>query len=222
MEKLSVIIPAWQAENYLSEAVASIRTQDWPGEVELIIVDDGSADGTPALARKLGDIALTLPHGGAAKTRNAGLRISSGEWVLLLDADDVLAPGALEALYVPFAMRPELAAVFGLAEDFLSPELTEEQKRGLLCRRGSYGGILPGCALLRRQVFDRVGLFDERLDSGETVAWQMALRGSGLPTERINAVTLRRRIHLTNTGRVDRQQEMRNYAAILRRRMRKE
>lgn len=222
METLSVIIPAYQAEKYLAQAAMSARAQSWPGVVEVVIVDDGSTDGTLAVARTCGDIVLTQPRGGAARARNAGLRASSGEWVLLLDADDILTNDALAALYAPFQARPELAAVFGRAEDFISPELSEEQKKGLFCRKESYRGVLPGCALLRREVFERTGLFDEKLASGETVAWQMKLWETGIAVAQIDDVTLRRRIHLTNTGRVDRQQEMQNYAAILRRRMRKE
>ena len=221
MEKISVIIPAYRAERYLSEAVASVRSQNWPGGLEVIIVDDGSCDGTFALARRLGDVALTKKRGGAASARNLGLRTASGELVFLLDADDRLTPDALAQLYAPLSHQPELAAVFGLARDFISPELTEEQRRGLRVRPGSYGGVLPGCALIRRSVFEEIGLFDETLQSGETVAWQMKLRESGRPLLTLDAVTLERRLHLSNTGRLAPRQELSNYAAILRKRMRR-
>ena len=218
--ELSVVIPAWQAESYLAQAVASVRTQDWPGGMEVVIVDDGSTDGTLAVARTCGDIIITQPRGGAAKARNAGLRASSGEWVLLLDADDMLTDGALAALYAPFRTRPELAAVFGRAEDFISPELSQEQKDILLTRPESYFGVLSGCALIRKQTFEKVGLFDETLWTGETVAWRLKLQDKKLPIEKIDYVTLWRRLHLNNTGKVSRQQEMLSYAAILRKRMR--
>lgn len=221
MEKISVIIPAYQAEQYLPEAVASVRSQNWPGGLEVIIVDDGSCDGTFAQAQRLGDAALTKERGGAASARNLGLRTASGELVLLLDADDRLTPDALARLYAPHRRQPELAAVFGLAQDFISPELTEEQRRGLRVRLGSYGGVLPGCALIRRSVFEEIGLFDEALQSGETVAWQMKLRESGQLLLSIDAVTLERRLHLSNTGRLAPRQELGNYAAILRKRMRR-
>lgn len=219
LNKLSVIIPAYQAENYLSEAVDSVKMQEWPGSVEIVIIDDGSNDETLRLAQALGDIVLTQSHAGAAKARNAGIQASSGDWILFFDADDILAPGAVSALQKPFEMNPALAVVFGKAQDFVSPELSEEQKNGLPCRMLPYGGILPGCALMRREVFSRIGLFDESLKSGETVAWQMKLRDAKLPMQFIDVVTLKRRIHLTNTGRTEAEQEMKNYAAILRQRM---
>ena len=221
VKKISVIIPAYQAEKYLSEAVASVRGQNWPGGLEVIIVDDGSNDGTFALAQQLGDTALTRKRGGAASARNAGLRAASGELVMLLDADDVLMPGAAACLYAPLDRDPELAAVFGLVRDFVSPELTAEQQQELRVRPESYGGILPGCSLIRRRTFERIGYFDETLKTGETVAWMLKLRDAGLRTMELDDVVLRRRLHLTNTGRVNAKQEMQSYAAILRQRMRR-
>ncbi len=217
---LSVIIPAYNAERYLREAVESVLRQKWQGEREIIIVDDSSTDGTAGLAASLGCSVIRSPQrSGAAAARNKGISAARGEWILLLDADDLLADDAAEALYRPFEEDPETVAVFGKAEDFVSQELSPDQAAELKPRRGSYDGILPGCSLIRKRVFDTVGPFDESLKSGETVDWIMKLRESGMKTARTDAVTLKRRIHLTNTGRVDRAGEMRNYAALLRKRM---
>lgn len=221
MKSLSVIIPAYQAETYIAEAVASVRAQNWSGQTEILVIDDGSADNTAGVARTLGITLLQKPKGGAASARNMGLRAAKGELILLLDADDVLTDGALEALYAPMEADPACMAVFGRAEDFISPELTDSQKGELKPRTGSYGGVLPGCSLIRRSVFETVGLFDDTMSSGETVAWQMELRKAGLVTAQTEFVTLRRRLHLTNTGRLHGRQEMANYAALLRRRMKR-
>lgn len=221
IEKLSVVIPVYNSENYLSEAVESVRMQNWPGEVEVIIVDDGSVDGSLQKAREQGNIVITQQRNGAAKARNEGLLAATGTWLMLLDADDVLTEGALEKLHAPFAEQPSLMAVFARAKDFFSPELTEGQRSTMRSREESYGGVLPGCALLRREVFDIVGLFDETLKSGETIAWMMKLRDMKLAVTQISDVTLRRRLHLANTGRMNHRQEMKNYADILRRRMRR-
>ncbi|MBE6963734.1 MAG: glycosyltransferase family 2 protein [Ruminococcaceae bacterium] len=220
MGSLSVIIPAYQAERYVAEAVASVRAQNWPGTVEIIVVDDGSADRTAEVARQLGVTVLQKAQGGAASARNVGLRAAKGDLIALLDADDLFTAGALDALYA--AMTEQKAdAVFAMAEDFVSPELTEAQQAELRPRNGAYGGVLPGCSLIRRTVFETVGLFDETMKSGETVDWQMKLRDAGIKTAQLSAVTLRRRLHLTNTGRLQRSNEMANYAALLRKRMKR-
>lgn len=219
-DSLSVIIPAYQAEKYIAQAVDSVRSQNWAGETEIIVIDDGSADNTAAAAEALGVQVIRKSQGGAASARNAGLRAAAGDLVLLLDADDVLTAGALSAMYAAMQEK-EVDAVFAMAEDFISPELTEAQKAELRPRTAPYGGVLPGCSLIRRTVFETIGLFDDTMKSGETVAWQLKLRDAGLKTAQIPFVTLKRRLHLTNTGRVQQKQEMANYAALLRKRMMK-
>lgn len=219
-EKLTVVIPAHQAESYIGEAIYSVHQQNWNGELEMIVVDDGSADKTSAVAESLGVQVFRKEQGGAASARNMGLRAASGELILLLDADDLLTEGALAAMYEALTVN-NAEAVFAMAEDFISPELTEAQKSELKPRPAPYSGVLPGCSLIHRRVFDTVGLFDDTMKSGETVAWQLKLRDAGIKTVQIPTVTLKRRLHLTNTGRLYQKREMADYAALLRKRMRK-
>lgn len=218
-EKISVIIPAYQAEKYIAQAVDSVRRQEWDKEMEIIVIDDGSKDNTVGVAETLDVQIIRKAQGGAASARNAGLRVAKGDLILLLDADDMLTDGALHAMYAALADGAD--AVFAMAEDFVSPELTDAQKAELKVRPAPYSGVLPGCSLIRRNVFDAIGLFDDTMKSGETVAWIMKLRDAQVKTVNIPTVTLKRRLHLTNTGRVQQKQEMANYAALLRKRMKK-
>lgn len=99
---VSVIVPAYNAERWLEAAVASVTAQtvrDW----ELVLVDDGSTDGTPALCDRLaaGDRrirAFHTPNQGVSAARNLGLKMSMGEWISFLDADDLLHPQFLEVM----------------------------------------------------------------------------------------------------------------------------
>ena len=218
---VSVIIPAYQAEKYIAQAVRSVRQQRWDGRIEIIVVDDGSTDQTSQKAEELGVTLLRKEQGGAAAARNMGMQAAAGELIMLLDADDVLTDNALSDMYAAMAENG-VSAVFAMAEDFISPELTAAEQAALKPRTAPYGGVLPGCSLIRRQVFDTIGYFDSTLKSGETVAWQMQLRESRIPTVQIPTVTLKRRLHMTNTGRLHQKQEMANYAALLRKRMKKQ
>lgn len=220
MPFISVIIPAHQAEKYIAQAVDSVRIQNWQGQLEIIVIDDGSSDNTAAVAETLDVKVIRKAQGGAASARNAGLQAAAGDLILLLDADDVFTSGAVSAMYDAI-LQSSADAVFAMAEDFISPELTDQQKAELKPRPAAYAGVLPGCSLIRRSVFDTIGLFDDTMRSGETVAWQMKLRDAGIKTAQIPTVTLRRRLHLTNTGRLHQKQEMANYAALLRKRMKK-
>ena len=115
--KVSVIIPCYRAEATLRRAVAS-ALEGAPADLQLLLVEDGSPDGTGALCDQLaaGDARITAlhrPNGGAGAARNTGLEAAQGDWVLFLDADDELLPGlwaALDALPV----TDEAMILFGL------------------------------------------------------------------------------------------------------------
>ncbi len=221
MCKISVVIPAFNSADYLSEAVHSVRSQEWPGTIEVIVIDDGSTDDTKTLAIPLSDRFISLKRGGAAAARNAGIRAASGDFIFLMDADDIATSDSFVTLYEPFQRHSDVMGIFGRAVDFISPDLPPSQKTGLLPNTQPYHGRLTGCSLLRREVFETVGLFDESLKTGETVDWMIRMRSSGLLCIRIDHVTLRRRLHLTNTGRVNRQQEICDYATVLRKKIKK-
>ena len=214
---VSVIIPAYNAEKYILEAVFSVHSAFGSGIIpyEIIVVDDGSADATSACLTGSGVNLVSRNNGGAASARNAGLKISSGDMIAFLDADDVYEPGALRLLSQNM-VEQNADAVFAKVMDFVSPELLEVPGLQLPVRKQPYSGMLTGASLIRRQVFDEIGVFNENLPSGETVEWMMRLRDSGLRTVQLEQTVLKRRIHLSNTGRLQRTKEMKSYAAALR------
>lgn len=218
---ISVVIPAYNAEKYLKEAITSIRNQIG-FNCKIIVIDDGSTDNTEIIAKKLDVLFLKKEHSGAATSRNIGLKKVTTKYVFLLDADDILSENVLKDMHEILEQNNDLYAVFGLAQDFVSPELSIEEKNKIKLRDKPYGGILPGCSLFRKEVFDIVGLFDENLTSGEVVDWMIRFRNSKLKSVNIDLVTLKRRIHLDNTGRKNRKDEASNYAAILRKRIKSE
>src|SRR5690349_5298733 len=106
---ISVIIPTYNRSTVLSRAIGSVlaqRSVDW----ELIIVDDGSTDGTENVARKFlndGRVSfIRLENGGAPRARNAGLKQARGEWIVFLDSDDELLPG-----YFEFFMKNQVPGI---------------------------------------------------------------------------------------------------------------
>lgn len=97
MPKVSAIIPAYNAETFIREAVDSALGQTHP-DIEVIVVDDSSTDDTAGVLQSYGERIRVhrQPNGGVAAARNAGARLASGEWVAFLDADDVWLPTKIE------------------------------------------------------------------------------------------------------------------------------
>ena len=222
---ISVIIPVWNGEAYIKECIESVARQqadfaELP--IEIIVADDGSTDNTVAIARDCGATVYELAHKGTSAAKNSGVIKAKYSYVIFLDADDRLTEGSLKSLYDTFEEKPMLTAVFSHARDFYT-EKTDELSGAVATERVSsrvYSGCLPGCGLIRKSVFRKIGLFNESLQTGETVDWMARFRDSGLSSELIDAVTLERRIHETNTGKVLRSQEQQDYARILRERLR--
>ena len=217
-EGISVLIPAFYAEDYIAECIESIKRQQAQLQglpLEIIVADDGSGDNTAAIAAAGGAQVLCLAHRGAAAARNAALIRAKYEYIFFLDADDRVGDTALRELLQALRADKDRMAVFAKARDFLVK--TDDSGRSIeRFSSRTYSGCLPGCSLIRKQAFQIVGPFNEELKTGETVDWLERFRESGLPSSELDCVTLERRIHRASTGAVNREQEQRDYAHIVR------
>lgn len=112
---VSIIIPAYNAERTLGECLQAATTVRWPGELEIIVVNDGSSDKTSDVASSFPGVrTINLPHMGAAPATNFGIKSASHDIVVLLDADAVLEKGWLEKI-ITSLYDPSIAAVAGYA-----------------------------------------------------------------------------------------------------------
>ncbi len=108
---ISVVIPAYQAAAHIGRALADVAAQTrQPAEV--IVVDDGSTDGTGDIARSLGATVLTQTNRGVAAARNAGIRAAQEPWIALLDADDTWTSGRLAVHWDALARAPDVRLSF--------------------------------------------------------------------------------------------------------------
>lgn len=135
MEKISVIVPVYNAEKYLDGCIDSIVSQDYP-ELEILLVDDGSTDGSERIcldhaARDGRIIYIRQENRGVSAARNRGIAASSGEWICFADSDDRLEENAL-SLLASLAGEPETDLVIGgfvtvgKTEENVSPPKTEK------------------------------------------------------------------------------------------------
>jgi glycosyltransferase involved in cell wall biosynthesis len=172
--RVSVVIPCYAQAHLLPGALESTLAQEG-ASVEAVVVDDGSPDDVRAVAERYPGVRyIYQPNQGLSAARNTGLRESSGDYVVFLDADDRLLPGAIAAGLACFAEHPESAFVYGdfryMSEDGAPlsrrdrPPLDVDLYGGMLIRNHVE---MISTALFRRSVLDREGAFDTTLRSAE-------------------------------------------------------
>ena len=168
---LSVIVPAFRCADMLRASLAGLLASDLPrAQWELIVVDDGSDDETPAVARAVADHVLVTPHGprGPAFARNSGAVIARAPVLLFVDADVVVAPTTLSGFAHLFASQPDVAAAFGAYDETPGDRGFVSQYRNLLhhyvhrMNPGAASTFWAGCGAVRREAFLAVGGYDHR------------------------------------------------------------
>jgi len=173
---VSVVIPVFNGALFVPKAVASVCAQTVK-DVEIIVVDDGSTDGTQAvlqdLQRTMGITWIQQEHGGPARSRNRGIETARGEFIALLDCDDVWLPEKLEAQLAVMTARPEVGLVHTNYESVDDAghvlERVEARYSSEPLVRAFMGGhgALPSTLLIRRTVLDKAGALNPELYGSE-------------------------------------------------------
>jgi glycosyltransferase involved in cell wall biosynthesis len=205
---ISCIVPVFNGEKYLSEALESILKQTY-GPIEIIVVDDGSTDGTGAVAARYGKRIryLKQPNAGEAAARNRGLSMAQGEFVALLDADDLWHPEKIARQIVECQEKPEIDFCFTAFQNFWIPELAAEAQRyqGSSLSQPQFAWS-TSTLLARRSVFAQFGRFvdDGSLTAGsESMIWFLRAHEDGAVTAVLPEVMMYRRIHTANCSRTN-------------------
>jgi glycosyltransferase involved in cell wall biosynthesis len=195
---VSVVIPVLDGERFLGEAIASALAQTYR-PTEVIVVDDGSRDRSAAVAEELGARVLRRPHVGVSAARNAGIAEARGDLIALLDADDRWPPDRLAVQVERFRRRPELGVVTGRVRYFLEPGTPRPE---WFSDDLAAGATTPGLGafLARRELFARIGGFDESSDICEDLDWLARAVDAGIAYEVLDDVVLEYRYHGANTG----------------------
>jgi glycosyltransferase involved in cell wall biosynthesis len=194
-ELVSVVIPVYNGERFLAQAIESVHGQTWR-EVEVIVVDDGSSDRSGEIARRFASVrCLRQDNAGQAAARNRGAAAATGPFLAFLDADDLWLEDKLERQLAAFRSAPDLAAVFGWAEEFVEPG---QPPGGRPLRR--LPAQLPSAMLIRRTAFAELGGYDPRWRLAEVADFYSRLQEAGLACRTLDHVVYRRRLHGRNLG----------------------
>ncbi|HEY0727407.1 MAG TPA: glycosyltransferase family A protein, partial [Pyrinomonadaceae bacterium] len=187
---ISVIIPAYNCERFLREAVQSVLDQKY-SDLEIIIVDDGSTDGTASVAKSFPEPVRYLhqTNQGPSAARNRGIERAQGSLIAFADADDLWPADKFEQQLPYLIQDPTTDIVLGRIQLAKWSETDNGQTRVEEFAEPVFSVNL-GSAIIRKSVFERVGLFDETMRYSEDVDWMMRAREGGAKIVTIDAVTL--------------------------------
>lgn len=195
---ISVIIPCFNAERFVRDAIASAQAQTYPVD-EIIVVDNNCTDKTVEIAEEMGAIVVKQPIQGLARARNKGIGIAKNEWIALLDSDDIWLEDKIEFQWKAAQKFPGARLLSCHTKCFLSrrkdppdwldlraktrPETYDREKvviddifnyaSKIYAGLHSWFAINASTAMIHRGVFERVGIFDENLAFREEIEFFM-------------------------------------------------
>lgn len=220
---VSVVMPTYNGERYIGEALKSVHDQTLP-VAEIIVVDDGSSDQTASIAAAFGARVLRQPNSGVATARNTGVRAARQPWVAFLDQDDIWAAEKIEQQWNAVQICPD-AGVVGCdfcefkGENVLVPSFLYRPEFNYKDVRKSYVDadvsyfpqlesdyyragffLFPSAVMARRDLLLSVGLFDANFNSiDEADCFQRVLARSALVV--VERVLMRYRLHDSNASK---------------------
>jgi glycosyltransferase involved in cell wall biosynthesis len=213
MKEVSVIVPNFNSGFYLRDAVLSLLAVGDP-DLEILVVDDGSTDGSIESIREFPVRVIEQENRGVAAARNAGVRASVGEFITFLDSDDILVAEGLSLRREYLRRNQEEWAVGGVPSTLIDgnaalivdlfDKMTDRFEFPLLLdmdfyRRGNFFPVGSWAYLYRRGVFEKVGPYDESLRIGEDCDLHFRL----LQKRRIPVLAvpvIHRRVHAGNVS----------------------
>ena len=203
---VSVIIPVWDGEAFIEETLQSVFVQTYQ-PLEIIVVDDGSLDATPALVKKYAAVRyLRQENTGAAAARNWGVRHARGEFIAFLDADDLWTPDKLEQQMLVFRNNPKIDIAFCYLRKFYTANIDFQAP--------AEPGYITSAAVIKAQVFFDVGPFSTELHAGEFIDWYNRASEHGCRSFMIAEAALLRRIHENNMGK-QKKSDRRDYMKLV-------
>lgn len=193
---VSVIIPVFNGEIFLEDAIKSVLNQNYDN-LECIVVDDGSIDGSAAIAKKFeGIIYLHQEHKNVASARNLGVRKASGEYLAFLDADDIWDTNKLETQinymeenpYIDYSVTKHSLFLTEGLKDFPQWVRTNHSKEETIA-------YIPSSLIVRKSAFEIVGYFDESYFISDDSDWFLRARDAGIKLGIIDKNLLHKRVH---------------------------
>jgi glycosyltransferase involved in cell wall biosynthesis len=190
MPRFSIVLPAYNAEPFIQQTIGSILSQTYQ-DFEIIVVDDGSSDATGAVAAAMDPRVRVLKqrNSGIALARNAGIGAARADWIAFMDHDDLWHPQKLAVQAETLERDTTCAIVYGEFKRWdpsTPPQFNSETLEAsrvdaalsgsILHRLVQTNWVLLSTAVIRKQVFEKVGLFDPKMPPADD--WDLVMRAA--------------------------------------------
>ena len=199
---ISTIIPVYNGQDYVAEAIDSILQQTHPVD-EIVVVDDGSTDRSAEIVDGYHEKVrlVRIAHGGISAAVNAGIEAATGDLLTFLDADDVWLPKKIELQLRHLDSNPETEMIFCHQDEFVSPELDDSQKANLVAREESMPVRAKSTMMCTRSLMDSAGHWKLHVTTGDFIEWYSRATATGAMEFVLPDLLVRRRVHLDNYTR---------------------
>lgn len=192
---VSVVLPVFNGEAFLAEALDAILAQDYPS-LEVIVADDGSTDSTPDIVKGYDAVKyVRQDNAGPSAARNAGIAMSTGDFVTFCDCDDLYHPGKVSAQVSHLEGHPAAGCVMVRHHTVIEPGTTPPA-----WIEKDDGGVQVQSAMVRREVIDIVGGYNPDYRMSENMEWLSRIKTAGFGIDVIDEILVERRLHGTNAS----------------------
>jgi len=211
-ELVSCILPTWNGERYLIEALDSVFAQTYR-PIEVLVVDDGSTDGTRLVVeRDSRPIRLiSQPNSGPQVARNVGIAHAKGDFFAFLDHDDLWVPQKLAWQVAALSGQAKAGACVGHVQEFETDQTGVQRDRG-----GPVIGYVSSTMMLSRAALELVGPLSPQLGHADTADWFLRARYWGIAEVVLPQVLLRRRRHDSNRSQLMNDEMRAEFLRVLR------
>ena len=195
---VSVIVPVYNGERFLDEALRSILDQTYPS-VEIIVVDDGSVDQSAEIIQAYKNIQyIYQANQGVTVARNTGVSVAQGEFIAFLDQDDRWTPHKLTEQIGYLQDHSEVGFVLSHARMFLENGAGVPTWLKADYVSEDHVGFIPGTFTVRKQIFKEIGGFDANLQIASDIDWFSRAIDAGVKLYVLPEVLLHKRVHTAN------------------------
>jgi glycosyltransferase involved in cell wall biosynthesis len=197
---VSIIIPAYNGEKHLGDAIESILNQNY-SHYEIWVIDNGSTDKTKQVAHSFPQVNYVYSDiADTAIARNRGISQAQGEYIAFLDQDDTWVKDKLSKQIAFLESQKHYGAVIGLQKMYLEPGYAKPHWLKQSFLENAQPGYLPSALLVRRSTFELTDHFDTAFSFASDVAWFFKATHSGILIGNIDEALVNRRIHDENTS----------------------